>query len=280
MKSRFQLYFLRSMCQTLLNLTLYYYRYYKTNHTETERIYIMGLLGKFWNKESDNTQKSEVINLSKSKDNLDKVLVNLSKEGKVNLSKHIAKVALAMDYSGSMDRLFMSGAVQNTITRLLPIALRFDDNGELESWLFSNGEKRLKPISINNYENYVKNLIMKSGMSMGGTEYAPVLKDIVKYYNKSDLDNIPAFVIFITDGANSDRSETDKIIRELSEYNMFVQFVGIGNESFNYLRSLDDMPGRKCDNTGFILVKDMEKMNDEELYTELIRQYKDWLNNK
>ena len=30
----------------------------------------MGLLGKFWNKESDNTQKSEVINLSKSKDNL------------------------------------------------------------------------------------------------------------------------------------------------------------------------------------------------------------------
>ena len=40
------------------------------------------------------------------------------------------------------------------------------------------------------------------------------------------------------------------------------------------------MPGRKCDNTGFILVKDMEKMNDEELYTELIRQYKDWLNNK
>lgn len=240
----------------------------------------MGLLGKFLNKESDNTQKSVVINLSKSKDNLDKVLVNLSKEGKVNLSKHIAKVALAMDYSGSMDRLFMSGAVQNTITRLLPIALRFDDNGELESWLFSNGEKRLKPISINNYENYVKNLMMKSGMSMGGTEYAPVLKDIVKYYNKSDLDNIPAFVIFITDGANSDRSETDKIIRELSEYNMFVQFAGIGNESFNYLRSLDDMLGRKCDNTGFISVKDMEKMNDEELYTELIRQYKDWLNNK
>lgn len=72
----------------------------------------MGLLGKFLNKESDNTQKSVVINLSKSKDKLDKVLVNLSKEGKVNLSKHIAKVALAMDYSGSMDGLFMSGAVQ------------------------------------------------------------------------------------------------------------------------------------------------------------------------
>lgn len=240
----------------------------------------MGLLGKFFNKESDNASKNVAISLSKSNENLDKVLVNLSKEGKVNLSKHIAKVALAMDYSGSMDGLFMSGAVQNTITRLLPIALRFDDNGELESWLFSNGKKKLKPVTINNYENYVKNVMMKSGMNMGGTEYAPVLKDMVQYYIKSDLSNIPAFVIFITDGANSDRSETDKIIKELSEYNMFIQFVGIGNESFDYLHSLDDMPGRKCDNTGFISVKDMEQMNDEELYTELIRQYKDWLNKK
>ena len=266
------------MCQTLLNLALYCYRYYKINISE--RILIMGLLGKFFNKEADNAQKNVTINLSKSEENLDKALVSLSKESKVNLLNHTARVALAMDYSGSMDRLFDSGAVQDTITRLLPIALRFDDNGELESWLFSNGKKKLKSVTINNYENYVKNVMLKSGMSMGGTEYAPVLKDIVKYYNKTDLNNTPAFVIFITDGANSDRSETDKIIRELSEYNMFIQFVGIGNESFNYLRSLDDMSGRKCDNTGFISVKDMEEMNDEELYIELIQQYKDWLNNK
>lgn len=239
----------------------------------------MGLLGKFLNKESNNNSKSTTVNLSKSKENLDKVLVNLSKEGKIDLSKHTARVALSMDYSGSMDGLFNSGAVQDTITRLLPIALRFDDNGELESWLFSNGEKKLKPVTINNYENYVKNVMMKSGMNMGGTEYAPVLKSIVDYYNKSDC-NIPAFIIFITDGANSDKSKTDKVIRKLSECNMFVQFIGIGNESFNYLRSLDDMPGRKHDNTGFISVKDMSRMSDEELYTELIRQYKDWLNNK
>lgn len=240
----------------------------------------MGFLEKIFRSQSNNTPKSATINLSESKENLDKVLVNLSKEGTVNLSKHMAKVALAMDYSGSMRGLFSNGAVQNTITRLLPIALRFDDNGELESWLFSNEKKKLKPVTIANYKNYVKEIMMRSGLSMGGTEYAPVLRDIVKYYNKTGLNDTPAFIIFITDGANSDRSQTDKIIRELSEYNMFVQFVGIGNESFTYLRSLDDMLGRKCDNTGFISVKDMENMNDEELYTELIRQYKDWLDNK
>ena len=61
---------------------------------------------------------------------------------------------------------------------------------------------------------------------------------------------------------------------------MFVQFVGIGEESFSYLRKLDDLDGRECDNTGFISVKDMNKMNDNDLYTELLRQYKDWLNKK
>ena len=46
------------------------------------------------------------------------------------------------------------------------------------------------------------------------------------------------------------------------------------------LRSLDNMKGRKYDNTGFTAVKDMNSMSDEELYTEILRQYKDWLNSK
>ena len=69
-------------------------------------------------------------------------------------------------------------------------------------------------------------------------------------------------------------------MKELSNYNMFVQFIGIGNENFKYLKSLDDMRGRKYDNTGFTAVKDMNQMTDEELYTEILRQYKNWLNTK
>ena len=113
---------------------------------------------------------------------------------------------------------------------------------------------------------------------MGGTNYAPVLNAIINSLDKNN--SIPTFVIFITDGENFDKKETNNVVKELSEYNMFVQFIGIGNESFHYLRSLDDMPDRKYDNTGFTAVSDMNKMNDEELYTELIRQYKDWLNSK
>lgn len=224
--------------------------------------------------------QSNVIDMSKSTENLNKVLIDMSKGSKIDMTKHMARVALAMDYSGSMSNLFANGSVQDVITRLLPIALKFDDNGELESWLFSNGKERLDAVTINNYKNYVKKVMMKANMDMGGTNYAPVLNDIVKYYKDVEPSEIPAFVIFITDGENWDTDETNKIVKELSKYNMFIQFIGIGDEDFRYLKSLDDMKGRKYDNTGFTAVRDMNRMTDGELYTEILRQYKDWLNTK
>lgn len=219
------------------------------------------------------------IDMSKHAENLNTVLIDMSKSSKVDMSKHVARVALAMDYSGSMSGMFRNGEVQDAITRLLPIALKFDDNGELESWLFSDGYERLASVTASNYDGYVRNVMMRARMNMGGTNYAPALKDIVKCYKNSG--NTPAFVMFITDGDNWDEYETNAIIRELSNYNMFVQFVGIGNGStFKYLRELDNLSGRKHDNTGFIALSDMKKMNDQQLYTEMLRQYNEWLNNK
>lgn len=249
----------------------------------------MGFFDKLFgsNKNVDNvaeqvsaTPTTNVIDMSKSAESLNTVLIDMSKNNKIDMTKHTARVALAMDYSGSMANLFANGSVQDVITRLLPIALKFDDNGELESWLFSDWKKRLKAVTIKNYKNYVKSVMMKAHLDMGGTKYAPVLKDIVKYYKDIEPSNIPAFIIFITDGENWDTEETNRIVKELSNYNMFVQFIGIGDADFKYLKSLDDMKGRKHDNTGFTAVKDMNKMTDEELYTEILRQYKDWLNTK
>ena len=128
-----------------------------------------------------NTKTNVKIDMSKSEESLNKVLIDMSKSSKIDMTKHESKVALAMDYSGSMDRLYYNGSVQKVITRLLPIALKFDDNGELESWLFSNGSQKLEPVNANNYSTYVDDYMLSSGMTMGGTNYAPVLKDIVKY---------------------------------------------------------------------------------------------------
>ena len=150
----------------------------------------MGLFNKLFGGNSDANSVAEnksvtpeiqnaVIDMSKSAEHLNNVLIDMSKSSKIDMTKHVARVALAMDYSGSMSNLFQNGSVQDVITRLLPISLKFDDNGELESWLFSNGQERLKPVTINNYKNYVKKVMMRANMNMGGTEYAPVLGDIV-----------------------------------------------------------------------------------------------------
>ena len=77
----------------------------------------------------------------------------------------------------------------------------------------------------------------------------------------------PTFILFITDGENADKPASDAIIKKSSDMNVFIQFIGIGNEKFKYLIALDDMPGRKRDNTGFSKMKDLDKASDNELFT-------------
>lgn len=243
------------------------------------------------------TNTTSGINLKKSTETLGEHLVDLSKKKGIDLEKHIAKVAVVLDYSGSMSGLYNSGKVQKVLNRLFPLALRFDDNGELDVFLFSNGYKQMEGMTLENYEDYVKKVILKSSFSMGGTEYAPVINGLLKEYSSQKkqsflssifknnvqgetIDNTPTFVIFITDGENYDERETDQAVRESSKQNIFIQFVGIGNERFSYLSKLDDLDGRPVDNTGFIRVKDFEKISDEEVYQQLLDQYPDWLKAK
>ena len=202
----------------------------------------MGFLGKLFGKKENDTIENTVtqqittekdlqnqndeepnspmmpIDMSKHQENLNTVLINMSKDNKIDMTKHVARVALAMDYSGSMSNLFRNGSVQETVSRLLPIALRFDDNGELESWLFSNGSERLAAVTKDNYSTYVRKVMNKANMSMGGTNYAPVLKEMVSYYKDIEPSEVPAFIIFITDGENWDTNETNKIVKELSNW--------------------------------------------------------------
>ena len=221
----------------------------------------------------DTRKEEAIIKLDTRKE-----VLNLCLE-KNNLSKTKARVGVAMDYSGSMRDEFKNGLVQDTIERLFPIALEFDDNGELDFWLFENGCRRLDSVDRNNFYSYV-DYIMSKRYSMGGTAYAPVMKDILKKYMKEEPSNVPTFIIFITDGDNSDKRETDAVIRESSKYNIFWQFVGLdsnGYEEFKYLRKLDDLSGRDIDNTSFIKMKNIRKMKDDEVYNSLIGEFPDWL---
>ena len=61
-------------------------------------------------------------------------LVSLAKPIKVELEKRnlqdtIARVGLVMDISGSMERRYRNGTVQEIVNHILPIAVQFDDDG-------------------------------------------------------------------------------------------------------------------------------------------------------
>lgn len=87
--------------------------------------------------ETPTANSSAKVILSKAEDGLERHIVRLKKEKNIDLSTHRAKVFVVIDRSGSMDSLYRSGAVQDVLTRLLPLALKFDDNGELEVYVFN-----------------------------------------------------------------------------------------------------------------------------------------------
>ncbi|MBE6876382.1 MAG: VWA domain-containing protein [Oscillospiraceae bacterium] len=197
---------------------------------------------------------------------------------KQNISVNIARVVFVLDHSGSMRNMYKDGTVQNVLERIFPIAMHFDDNAEMEFYWFDNLYKELDPVNYDTIDGYVQNVILSKNEHFGGTCYAPVMQEILNRYAKREPMKIPTFVIFITDGNNSDKKATKTILTEASQYNIFWKFVGIGDEKFDFLMRLDDMKGRLIDNANFVSVNQIGSISDSVLYQKLLTEYSDWLN--
>ena len=84
---------------------------------------------------------SNAAKVSLEKIMLDKApkLVNLAKKATMSLEKRqlqnlTAKVALVSDATGSMNRQYREGDVQEVVNRILPLAVSFDDDQQLDCW--------------------------------------------------------------------------------------------------------------------------------------------------
>ena len=202
---------------------------------------------------------------------------------KRNLQETVAKVALVMDISGSMHSSYSNGAVQEIVNKILPIAVQFDDDGELDFWYFGSKFERRPSVNMGNYENAVpadwQKIMNKIG---GGTNALRVMNDVISEYEHS---NLPAYVIFITDGAISNDTK-DAVIRS-SRMPIFWQFVGIGNSGegffgrifggYGMLEKLDTLSGRYVDNTNFFALDDFRNVDNAELYGRLLNEFPNWL---
>jgi len=234
-----------------------------------------------------NDEKNETISLQKELDthkiNLNKTVVKLSKTLGTNMDEHRARVVVCLDYSGSMNGRYCNkrrplniSEMQETILKLLPIALKFDDDGHLESWIFSDKFYKFPDITLDNYETYSDNVLLAAGYPRGGTKYAPILWAVMDDALECGQKD-PVFVLFITDGDNFDKQETKAVIRESSKHKIFIQAIGIGKGPFDFLETLDNLSGRDCDNTGFEKFDSLADTPDDVVYTKLLKQYMEWL---
>jgi hypothetical protein len=250
-------------------------------------------------------QPSQMVNLVK------KAGISLEKKG---LFEHRARVALCLDISGSMHRLYQEGKVQALCERVLGMAVQFDDDGACDVFTFGTGSYDEGPLDLHNYRGWIQDLLGRRKLE-GGTNYKLAMQAVRRHYfpdaaggaRTSPLQEaLPVYVIFVTDGQTTDQAGTKQQVIWSSYEPLFWQFMAIGQSSrnvtaqgvppakkkkgglgarfasmmagdFQFLEELDDMPGRLVDNADFFSVADPAELSDEQLYDLMMNEYPGWL---
>jgi stress response protein SCP2 len=245
-------------------------------------------------------------------------MVNLVKRAGISLEKkglsdHRARVALCLDISASMTRLYRSGTVQQLCERVLGMAVQFDDDGMCDVFTFGTGGYEEGPLDLRNHQGWVDQLTRRRQLE-GGTNYNLAMQAVRRHYfpdagggpRSSPLANpLPVYVMFVTDGQTTDQQGTRNQVQWSSYEPLFWQFMAIGQSSrnvqpdgappppkkrgfgarlasmmtgdFQFLEELDEMSGRFVDNADFFSVADPGQLPDGQLYDLMMNEYPEWL---
>lgn len=212
-------------------------------------------------------------------------LINLAKKSLLSLEKNKllnvkARVALILDYSGSMNKQYKNGDVQSVLDRIMPLAVNFDDDGSFECWAFAEKPLRLSDVSLKNLNQYIET-------ESGGHKYwkagarfnnePAVLETVLEYFTQESCSDLPVYVVFISDGGVSETKKIKHILKHASKQPIFWQFVGIGGQHYGVLEQLDTMDGREVDNCNFFEMDNIQNMPEAQLYDLLLQEFPLWL---
>ncbi|MEW2355761.1 VWA domain-containing protein [Spirillospora sp. NPDC029432] len=209
------------------------------------------------------------------------VRVSLEKKG---IGGVRARVAVALDASGSMRRMYKDGVVADIVERMAAIALQVDNDAALDAWIFATEFARLPPLRVAEIEAWTRDNVRMheavaadgSSVSLGGRNNEPqVIADIVSYY--ADRPGEPVFVLFFSDGGVAKDAQIARLLREASNLPIFWQFIGLGQGRYGVLQKLDGLDGRLVDNAGFFAVDDIADITDAELYQRILSEFPAWL---
>ncbi|WP_067479673.1 VWA domain-containing protein [Actinomadura hibisca] len=237
-------------------------------------------------------KKQKLISLEKRLEGQAPALLGLTKKAAVTLEKrglgeHTARVALCLDISISMQRLYETGKIQQLAERVLALGARFDDDARIDVFLFAHDAHRADGLDPDNHTGYIRTMVERYGLQ-GGTMYGAAMREIRRHYFGTDETrraphpaDLPVYVMFVTDGGTFDKDETTRQVVSSSYEPLFWQFIAISpdprDRQFKILRKLDDMRGRHLDNADFFTVADPSQISDEELFDLMTAEYPHWL---
>jgi stress response protein SCP2 len=207
-------------------------------------------------------------------------LVSLAKPLKLVLEKKklsdtVAKVALVLDISDSMVNKYEDGAVQAVVNKTVPLAVQFDDDGELALWYFGSIPQKRPSINLDNYQNAAPKDWRSLMSILGGGNLEPlVMREVINEYSGGQL---PAYVLFITDGWIYEEEQIRKLLIWSSHLPIFWQFVGLGVSKYGILEHFDFMKGRYADNINFFALDDFREIEDAALYNRLLGEFSAWM---
>lgn len=198
--------------------------------------------------------------------------------------------------------------MQGLVDRLFALGYKFDDNATLDAWTFSTGVDELEPVVESMFSNYIPKYVVQNNNinKWGGTNYTPALRAIDEHYHTEPAITTaatavmsaakglfgkmfggttsapatfspksakplpdPAFILFVTDGENSDTTATEAQLQEMSNKQIYIMFIGITDSSspaFAFLKRMES----KFPNVGFYNAGQVQNVSDEVLYTELL----------
>ena len=229
-------------------------------------------------------------------------LLSLTKKASEAVKQHRlggqkSKVALALDFSGSMRNDYRNGSMQRLAEKVLALATQLDDDGAIDLFIFDTKAAYMGEVTISNFRGvidaYTKN------RSMGRTNYADLFRVLLDHYKLTPKEtgggfmgfgkkkdayaplsspvNEPVLVIFLTDGSPDSKKEAVDELTKASYAPVFWQFLSIGSDSIAFLQKLDDLDGRYIDNADYKPVGDVDNLPDEKLYDLLLDEYPAWV---
>lgn len=234
--------------------------------------------------------QAQTIDLKKK---VEAVTISLEKKGVTKVPA--LRVGAIYDVSGSMSGLYQRGAVQQAADQVLGVGMKFDDDGQVDSFIFDHRAAYVGTQTEEGFGTFVKDTILSRSDLWGSTNYGGALQAAVDFFFGSGVrsrawvpgkkglfgmkkggyeDKVfksegtdPVLILFFTDGSPDGGDRSAQIISsaEKSGLPIYFNLIGVGGSRFPVLEKLAD----DYDNCGYVGLSGFT-MSDAQLYDALL----------